>query len=78
MTQVDAYRSKVLDALGDETLTESDIKERVVVTQVLQERHCELCVLVAALLSVPVKAKRAIRTFTQTMKKAQFWISLLG
>ena len=29
MTQIDAYRSKVLDALGDETLTESDIKERV-------------------------------------------------
>ncbi len=28
-TQIDAYRSKVLDALGDETLTETDIKERV-------------------------------------------------
>jgi hypothetical protein len=28
-TQIDAYRSKVLDALGDEILTETDIKERV-------------------------------------------------
>jgi putative DNA primase/helicase len=29
MSQIDACSSKVLDALGDETLTESDIKERV-------------------------------------------------
>jgi len=29
MTQIDAYRLKVLDALGDETLAETDIKDRV-------------------------------------------------